>query len=175
MASFSFFLLSILVASSVADIKFESCGGSAATLDKLVLGTNGKIKLAPLSKINVEYKLNVNVPLPSAVDVKIDVTRKVLWSDISMCSFLNGLCNERRVTCAEIQKLSQNAPPSMQGPCPLPQGIHTKAIVVDLPQDFDAGTIGRMLGSGTYKIKVEIKSNNQMLACGSVSGLEIEV
>ena len=28
---------------------------------------------------------------------------------------------------------------------------------------------------GTYKIKVEIKNKNQMLACGQVSGLEIEL
>ena len=55
--------------------------------------------------------------------------------------------DERRVTCAEIQKLSENAPPSMKGPCPLPPGIHTKELKVDIPQNLDLGVVGRKLGS----------------------------
>ena len=55
------------------------------------MGTDGKVRLAPGSKIKVEYKLNVNVPLPSAFDVKINVEKKILWGHMTMCSFLSGL------------------------------------------------------------------------------------
>jgi len=113
---------------------------------------------------------------PDAIDIKLNIERKILWGHVGVCSVLKqaageDICNQH-LTCAIIQKLQANNP--VKYPCPMPIGRYTKSLEVAIPK-FDAGIIGSVLGSGTYRATIEMRSGNKLLACARVSDLEIEL
>ncbi|XP_066923438.1 uncharacterized protein [Clytia hemisphaerica] len=178
-----YFILSLFVAGSLA-ATFNDCGGSSARLKSVTLSPS-PLLLKTGKKIDFSYDIEVLKPFPQAIDVVLTLKRKILWGYVGgVCTILDkaipddagvkGSICQQHLTCDMLQKLQDQANQATKYPCPMPVGTYTKKLSVTLPT-FDAGTLGSVLGGGTYQIEIEMKRGSELLACAKISDLTVEL
>ena len=158
-----FVVLAALVACAFADSRFKMCGGSVVRVDtNSIQGIPNPVKISVGTVLNIKATAEISRDLPLTLTARVKIERDMGWLGwwSVPCSLLgpNG-CN-LPVTCANLQRDFQ-WPPS----CPIKAGTYKFDRGIKIPK-IDLGGLGSMIGSGTYRGKVELLQGGQVIGCG---------